>query len=120
MRTPIIAGNWKMNKTVAEAVELVRALREATAAVEKVEMVVCPPFVSLTAVKDALAGSKIGLGAQNVFWEEKGAFTGEISAGDVEGSGHLRDHRPQRTPPVFWRNRCDREQARESGVEASA
>ncbi|CAG0927553.1 triosephosphate isomerase (TIM) [Thermoflexales bacterium] len=79
MRTPIIAGNWKMNKNVAEAVELVRALREAAAAVEKVEMVVCPPFVSLAAVKDALAGSKIGLGAQNVYWEEKGAFTGEIS-----------------------------------------
>jgi triosephosphate isomerase len=79
MRTPIIAGNWKMNKTVAESVELVRALREPTAAVEKVEMVVCPPFVALAAVKDALAGSKIGLGAQNVYWEEKGAFTGEIS-----------------------------------------
>jgi triosephosphate isomerase len=79
MRTPIIAGNWKMNKNVAEAVELVRALRESTAGVEQVEMVVCPPFVALTAVKDALAGSKIGLGAQNVYWEEKGAFTGEIS-----------------------------------------
>ncbi len=79
MRTPIIAGNWKMNKNVAEAVDLVRALRESTAAVEKVEMVVCPPFVALTAVKEALAGSKIGLGAQNVYWEEKGAFTGEIS-----------------------------------------
>jgi len=81
MRVPIIAGNWKMNKTVSEAVELVRVLRESTADVEKVEMVVCPPFVSLMAVKDALAGSKIGLGAQNVFWEEKGAFTGEIAAG---------------------------------------
>jgi triosephosphate isomerase len=80
MRVPIIAGNWKMNKTVSEAVELVRALRDSTADVEKVEMVVCPPFVSLTAVKYALAGSKIGLGAQNVFWEEKGAFTGEIAA----------------------------------------
>src|SRR5512139_3670504 len=79
MRTPIIAGNWKMNKNVAEAVELARALRAATADVEKVEMVVCPPFVSLTAVKDALAGSKIGVGAQNMYWEEKGAFTGEIS-----------------------------------------
>ncbi len=79
MRIPIIAGNWKMNKTVAEAVELVRALREATVDVEQVEIVVCPPFVSLTAVKEALAGSKIGLGAQNVYWEEKGAFTGEIS-----------------------------------------
>jgi triosephosphate isomerase len=80
MRTPIIAGNWKMNKNVVEAVELVRALREATAAVEKVEMVVCPPFIALTAVKEALAGSKIAVGAQNMYWEEKGAFTGEISA----------------------------------------
>ena len=79
MRTPIIAGNWKMNKTVAEAVELVRALREATAAVEKVEMVVCPPFIALPAVKEVLAGSKIAVGAQNLYWEEKGAFTGEIS-----------------------------------------
>jgi len=68
-----------MNKNAAEAVELVRALRESTAAVERVEIVVCPPFVALTAVKEALAGSKIGLGAQNVYWEEKGAFTGEIS-----------------------------------------
>jgi len=81
MRTPIIAGNWKMNKNVTEAVELVRALRESTADVEKVETVVCPPFVALAAVKEALVGSKIGLGAQNVFWEEKGAFTGEIAAG---------------------------------------
>jgi len=79
MRTPIIAGNWKMNKNAAEAVELVRALRESTAGVEKVEIVVCPPFVALTAVKEALTGSKIGLGAQNVYWAEKGAFTGEIS-----------------------------------------
>jgi triosephosphate isomerase len=80
MRTPIVAGNWKMNKNVAEAVELVRALRAATTAVEKVEMVVCPPFIALTAVKDALAGSQIAVGAQNMYWEEKGAFTGEISA----------------------------------------
>ncbi len=79
MRTPIIAGNWKMNKNAVEAVELVRALRESTAGVEKVEVVVCPPFVALTVVKEALTGSKIGLGAQNVYWEEKGAFTGEIS-----------------------------------------
>ncbi len=79
MRTPIIAGNWKMNKNVVEAVELVRALRESTADVVKVEVVVCPSFIALTAVKEALAGSKIGLGAQNVYWEEKGAFTGEVS-----------------------------------------
>ena len=85
MRIPIIAGNWKMNKNVAEAVELVRALRESTADVNKVEMVVCPPFIALTAVKEALAGSKIGLGAQNVYWEEKGAFTGEVSPFMLKG-----------------------------------
>lgn len=85
MRTPIIAGNWKMNKNVTEAVELVRALRDATADAEKVEIVVCPPFVSLLAAKEALAGSKIGVGAQNVFWEEKGAYTGEISALMLKG-----------------------------------
>jgi triosephosphate isomerase len=85
MRTPIIAGNWKMNKNVAEAVELVRALREATANVEKVEIVVCPPFVALAAVKEALAGSKIKVGAQNMHWEEKGAFTGEVSALMLKG-----------------------------------
>src|SRR5512143_3713399 len=79
MRTPIIAGNWKMNKNVTESVELVRALRKSISGVEKVETVVCPPFVALTAVKEALTDSKIGLGAQNVYWEEKGAFTGEIS-----------------------------------------
>ena len=70
MRTPIIAGNWKMNKNVPEAVELVQALRAALADVDKVEIVVCPPFVSLAAVKEALAGSKIELGAQNMHWEE--------------------------------------------------
>jgi triosephosphate isomerase len=85
MRTPIIAGNWKMNKNVAEAVELVHALREATAGVDTVEIVVCPPFVALAAVKEALAGSKIGLGAQNMHWEEKGAFTGEVSAVMLKG-----------------------------------
>ena len=85
MRIPIIAGNWKMNKTVAEAVILAQALREATAAVDQVEMLVCPPFVSLAAVHEALAGSKIGVGAQNLFWEEKGAFTGEIAPLMLQG-----------------------------------
>jgi len=85
MRTPIIAGNWKMNKNVAEAVELVRALREATADVEKVEIVVCPPFIALAAVKEALSVSKIKVGAQNMHWEEKGAFTGEVSALMLKG-----------------------------------
>ena len=85
MRTPIIAGNWKMNKTVAEAIELVRELRRLVLDVEKVEMVVCPPFVALAAVADALSGSKIEVGAQNMHWEAKGAFTGEISAAMLKG-----------------------------------
>ncbi len=79
MRTPLIAGNWKMNTTVREAVELAKAMREPLDKTANVEKVVCTPFVSLAAVKDVLAGSSIDLGAQNLFYEEKGAYTGEIS-----------------------------------------
>ena len=79
MRTPMIAGNWKMNTTVAEAVELVGQVRKGISGAHDVDILVCPPFVSLTAVKEALQGSAIKLGAQNLHYEEKGAFTGEIS-----------------------------------------
>ena len=79
MRTPIIAGNWKMNTTVAEALALVRALRGRLEAVQSVESLVCPPFVSLAAVSDELKGSSVGVGAQNLYWQEKGAYTGEVS-----------------------------------------
>ncbi len=79
MRTPIIAGNWKMNKTVSETVELTRALREVLDGVSGVEIVLCPPFISLWAAQTVLEGSPIGLGAQNMYWKDKGAFTGEIS-----------------------------------------
>ncbi len=79
MPTPIVAGNWKMNTTLAEAVSLASALREPLDAVEGVVKVVCPPFVSLAAVRDALAGSSTAVGAQNVHFEERGAFTGEVS-----------------------------------------
>jgi triosephosphate isomerase len=85
MRTPFIAGNWKMNKNVSEAVELVRELRRLIIDVESVEVAVCPPFVALSAVAEALAGSKIKVGAQNMHWEEKGAFTGEVSAHMLKG-----------------------------------
>jgi triosephosphate isomerase (TIM) len=85
MRVPILAGNWKMNKTVAEAVDLVRDLRRRVLDVEGVEIVVCPAFVALTAVADALKGTKIKVGAQNMHWEEKGAFTGEVSAAMLQG-----------------------------------
>jgi triosephosphate isomerase (TIM) len=85
MRKPIIAGNWKMNKSPAEAVELVRALRPLITRYPQVETVVCPPFVALPAVADALRGVDIGVGAQNVHWSESGAYTGEVSASMLVG-----------------------------------
>jgi len=79
MRVPMIAGNWKMNTTVADAVKLVTDIRPGVDHINNVDKVVCPPFVSLTAVKETLKGSTIKLGAQNMHFEEKGAFTGEVS-----------------------------------------
>ncbi len=81
MRVPIIAGNWKMNKTPSEAVELSSQLKESLKDVEGVEIVICPTFVCLPAVKEIIKGSNIKLGAQNMHWEEKGAYTGEVSPG---------------------------------------
>jgi triosephosphate isomerase (TIM) len=79
MRRPIIAGNWKMYKTVAEAKALAQAVCEAVANVKGVDVVLCPPFTALEAVKSVVTGTSVGLGAQNMYWEEQGAFTGEIS-----------------------------------------
>lgn len=79
MRVPFVAGNWKMNKTAAEARELVFKMNQPLRAIAGVEKVLCPPFISIMAVSALLEGSGIGLGAQNMHWEEKGAFTGEIS-----------------------------------------
>jgi triosephosphate isomerase len=81
MRKPIVAGNWKMNKTAAEARELVSKLLSPLMGITDVERVLCPPFPSLFAIASMLDGSGIGLGAQNMHWEEKGAFTGEVSPG---------------------------------------
>ena len=80
MRRPIVAGNWKMNKTASEAASLVAALRPLVADVKAVEIVVCPPFTALAAVAPALSGTNIALGAQNMHWEPNGAYTGEVSA----------------------------------------
>ena len=79
MRTPIIAGNWKMNKTAAEAVQFVREIRHGLNQIEAVDSVVCPPFIALPAVHDALQATRIGVGAQNMYFEESGAFTGECA-----------------------------------------
>lgn len=78
-RTPLIAGNWKMYKTTEEGRELAAEIRDAAAGAEDVDVLVCPPFTALAAVAAELAGSNVMLGAQNVFYEESGAFTGEIS-----------------------------------------
>ncbi len=78
-RLPFIAGNWKMNKTVGEAVGLVRELKAARSGSKGVEVAVAPPFTALFAVGKEIENSPIHLAAQNLYWEEKGAFTGEIS-----------------------------------------
>ena len=84
MRKPFVAGNWKMNKTVAEARDLVTKLSAQLNEINGVEKVLCPPFMSLMAASTLLQGSSIGLGAQNMHWEEKGAFTGETSPAMVK------------------------------------
>lgn len=78
MRKPIIAGNWKMYKTNTEARALVNGLKEKTMPAA-VEVVLCPPFTALTTVAELLQGTAIGLGAQDLFWEDEGAYTGEVS-----------------------------------------
>ncbi len=80
MRRLLIAGNWKMNKLQSEAREFAAQFLPRVAAVEKVDIVICPPFTSLWVMNSALAGSRVMLGAQNMYWEEQGAFTGEVSA----------------------------------------
>jgi triosephosphate isomerase len=77
---PFISGNWKMFKTVPEAVETVQKLHEASLGLEKAQFVVIPPFTALSEVSRALGGSPVKVGAQNMHWEEQGAFTGEVAA----------------------------------------
>ncbi len=84
MRTPIIAGNWKMNCTVAEAVKLVKEMLPGMEKIAGVEKVVCPPFTALAPVRDILKNSPVKLGAQDLYFQEKGAFTGEVSPGMVK------------------------------------
>ncbi len=84
MRTPFVAGNWKMNKTSTEAQELIHELKNGLEAITDVEIVVCPTFLSVPAVSQLLEDSSIGVGTQNVHWEESGAYTGEISASMVK------------------------------------
>jgi triosephosphate isomerase (TIM) len=79
MRTPVMAGNWKMYKTARQAAETIRSLAEAVKGVLNVEVVICPPFTALSAAVDAAKGSPVAIGAQDCYWETEGAFTGEVA-----------------------------------------
>ena len=79
MRRPLIAGNWKMNTKLEEAENLVRAMLAELNSIDSVEKVLCPPFISLAAIKELIKGTSVKLGAQNMYFEDKGAYTGEIS-----------------------------------------
>lgn len=87
MRRPIIAGNWKMNKTITEAIELVNGFKRELYNIEDIDIVVCPPFTALSEVAELLIDSNIQLGAQDLFWEQNGAFTGEVSAPMLKDAG---------------------------------
>ena len=87
MRKTIIAGNWKMNKTILEAIDLVNALKRQLYDVNDVDIVVCPPYTALSDVQEILSESNIALGAQDLYWEDSGAFTGEISAPMLKSAG---------------------------------
>jgi triosephosphate isomerase len=88
VRKPVIAGNWKMNKTVGEARSLAIEVKHRVINLTgEVEVVVCPPYTALAAVAEVLGQSDVGLGAQNLYWEPKGAYTGEVSAGMLVDAG---------------------------------
>ena len=87
MRTPLIAGNWKMNTESGSAKDLASVIASQAAQAADVELLVCPPAVYLTTVRDALGSARVGLGAQNMYHEAKGAFTGEISAAMLKDIG---------------------------------
>lgn len=85
MRKPMMAGNWKMNKTISEAVALARAIHDSVAPYNNVDRVICPTALALPAVQAAIQGSPVAVGAQNIHWADSGAFTGEISALMLKG-----------------------------------
>lgn len=87
MRKTIIAGNWKMNKNVSEAIALAKALGAVAPVANQVEVVVCPPLTALYAVGQSIQGTTLGLGAQNMYFEESGAYTGEVSPSMIADCG---------------------------------
>lgn len=88
MRTPFVAGNWKMNKTVEAAAAFVREIAPELNAIDGIDIAVCPPFIAIPAVVEAVAGTKVGVGAQNMYFETSGAYTGEVSPEMLQGLCH--------------------------------
>lgn len=86
-RKPMIAGNWKLNKTIREAIDFVTLLKRGLSDPQSVDVVVCPPYTALSDVAEILTETEIGLGAQDLYWEEKGAFTGEVSGVMIKEAG---------------------------------
>jgi triosephosphate isomerase len=87
MRTPFVTANWKMHKTVHEAVAFVKEFRSLVKDVHDVEIVIAPPFTAIRAVAEAAHASNLGVAAQNLHWEREGAFTGEVSAAMIKEAG---------------------------------
>ena len=87
MRTWIVAGNWKMHNTIGESITLSQAIKEGTTKIKNGEVVIAPPFTSLGNVYETIKGSKVSLAAQNMHYEDKGAFTGEIAPGMLKDIG---------------------------------
>lgn len=87
MRKPLMAGNWKMNKTIPEAVAMVKELKGKIADVKDVDVLICPTFTAISALATEAKGTNINIGAQDIFWEAKGAFTGEIAPNMLVDAG---------------------------------
>ena len=87
MRKPIIAGNWKMYKTIDESIELSNEIKRGLYDIANVDIILCPPFTSLSDTRDVVLDTNIALGGQNMHWEKEGAFTGEISAPMLKACG---------------------------------
>jgi len=86
-RIKVIAGNWKMHNDNSAAQQLASQIKIRTTDIKKTDIILCPPFTALTVVHDVIKDTRIGLGAQNVYWEKSGAFTGELSADMIKSSG---------------------------------
>ena len=87
MRIPVLAANWKMHKTVEEAIAFTTAFRERVQDITDVEIVIAPPFTAIRAVAELVRGTQISVAGQNFYWETQGAFTGEVSADNVDRRG---------------------------------